>query len=48
MEGVEWIMEGGKWTQRFVERSQYDIKKANKTELEQTKLRIFEDFLKKL
>jgi hypothetical protein len=48
MEGVEWIMKGGKWTQRFVERSQYDIKKANKAELEQTKLRIFEDFLKKL
>ena len=48
MEGVDWIMNGGKWVQTFVEKSQYEIKKARKSELETTKLRIFEDFLKKM
>jgi len=48
MEGVDWIMDGGKWIQSFVEKSQYEIKKSRKSELETTKLRIFEDFLKKM
>jgi hypothetical protein len=48
MEGVDWIMDGGKWVQSFVEKSQYEIKKSRKSELETTKLRIFEDFLKKI
>jgi len=41
-------MDGGKWIQSFVEKSQYEIKKSRKSELETTKLRIFEDFLKKM
>ena len=48
MEGVDWIMDGGKWVQSFVEKSQYEVKKASKSELETTKLRIFEDFLKRM
>ena len=48
MEGVDWVMDGGRWIQSFVEKSQYEIKKARKSELETTKLRIFEDFLKKM
>ncbi len=48
MEGVDWIMDGGKWVQSFVEKSQYEVKKARKSELETTKLRIFEDFLKRM
>ena len=48
MEGVDWIMDGGKWVQSFVEKSQHEIKKANKSELETTKLRIFENFLKNM
>lgn len=48
MEDVDWIMDGGRWIQSFVEKSQYEIKKSRKSELETTKLRIFEDFLKKM
>jgi|TARA_R110002124_G_scaffold88556_2_gene227183 hypothetical protein len=48
MEGVDWVMNGGKWVQTFVEKSQYEIKRTRKAELETTKLRIFEDFLKKI
>ena len=48
MEGVDWIMDGGKWVQSFVEKSQHEIKKASKSELETTKLRIFENFLKNM
>jgi hypothetical protein len=48
MEDVDWIMDGGRWIQSFVEKSQHEIKKARKSELETTKLRIFEDFLKKI
>jgi len=35
MEGVDWIMDGGKWIQSFVEKSQYEIKKSRKSELRQ-------------
>ena len=48
MEGVDWVMNGRKWVQTFVEKSQYEIKRTRKAELETTKLRIFEDFLKKI
>ena len=42
MEGVEWVYEGGKWVEQFVEHS------VSKAELEETKLRVFENFLKRL
>ena len=48
MEGVDWVMNGGKWVETFVEKSQDEIKRTSKTQLETTKLRIFEDFLKKI
>jgi hypothetical protein len=48
MEGVDWIMDSGRWVQTFVEKSQHEIKKTKRSELEATKLRIFEDFLKKM
>ena len=48
MEGVEWIMSGGKWVQAFVEKSQDEIRRTRKAELETTKLRIFENFLKNI
>ena len=48
MEGVDWVMDGGKWVETFVEKSQNEIKRASKSQLETTKLRIFEDFLKKI
>ena len=48
MEGVEWVYEGGKWVEQFVEQSQKQINTVSKADLEQTKLKIFENFLKKL
>ena len=48
MEGVEWVYEGGKWVEQFVEQSQRQIHNTNKSDLEATKLKIFENFLKKL
>lgn len=48
MEGVEWIFEGGRWVESFVEEAQHEIKNVSKSDLEAAKLRIFEDFLKKL
>jgi hypothetical protein len=48
MEGVEWIFEGGRWVESFVEQAQHEIKNVSKSDLEAAKLRIFEDFLKKL
>ena len=48
MEGVEWIYEGGRWVEQFVEQAQEEIKTVSKSDLERTKLRIFENFLKKL
>tara|TARA_R110002167_G_scaffold25644_8_gene88808 strand:- start:303 stop:953 length:651 start_codon:yes stop_codon:yes gene_type:complete len=48
MEGVDWVMNNGKWVETFVEKSQHEIKKASKSQLESTKLRIFENFMKKI
>lgn len=48
MEGVEWVYEGGKWVEQFVEQSQRQIHNTNKSDLEATKLKIFENFLKRL
>ena len=48
MEGVEWVYEGGRWVEQFVEQAQEQIKTVSKSDLERTKLKIFENFLKKL
>ena len=48
MEGFEWVYEGGKWVEQFVEQSQKQIHNTNKSDLEATKLKIFENFLKRL
>jgi len=48
MEGVDWVMNNGRWVETFVEKSQHEIKKASKSQLESTKLRIFENFMKKI
>jgi hypothetical protein len=48
MEGKEWMLVNGVWTE--VEHSQAinEIRKASKREIEEVSLRIFENFLKKL
>ncbi len=48
MEGVEWILDGGKWIEQFVEQSQKEIKTVSKEDLEEAKLRVFNKFLKLL
>jgi hypothetical protein len=48
MEGKEWMLVNGVWTE--VEHSQAinEIKKASRREIEEVSLRIFENFMKKL
>ena len=46
MESAEWILENGVWKAVQVEQAQKVIKKASKNELSQTKLRVFESFLR--
>lgn len=48
MEGVEWVYEGGKWVEHFVEQAQQEVHAASKADLEQIKLQVFENFLKRL
>lgn len=48
MEGVEWVYEGGKWVEHFVEQAQQEVHAASKADLEQVKLQVFENFLKRL
>ena len=46
MESAEWILENGVWKAVQVEQAQKVIKKASKAELADTKLRVFESFLR--
>ena len=48
MEGVEWVYEGGKWVEHFVDQAQQEVHAASKADLEQVKLQVFENFLKRL
>jgi hypothetical protein len=48
MEGKEWMLVNGVWTEFDHAAARRDIKKANKAEIEAVSLRIFENFLKKL
>jgi len=46
MENAEWIMENGIWKQVQLEQAKKVIKKASKKQLEETKIKIFEHFMK--
>lgn len=48
MESAEWILENGVWKSVDVERAQNVIKKASKKNLAETKLQVFESFLKNI
>lgn len=48
MESAEWILENGIWKAIDIESAQKTIKKASKSELSETKLRIFEAFLRNI
>ncbi len=48
MEGKEWMMVNGIWTEVHQEEARREIRKASKKEIESVSLKIFENFIKKL
>ena len=48
MEGKEWMLVNGVWTEVEYSQAVNEIRKASKREIEEVSLRIFENFLKKL
>ncbi len=48
MEGKEWVWENGVLVEKDIEAWKMEIYKAEKRELDETKLKVFEIFLKKL
>lgn len=48
MEGKEWMMVNGIWTEVHQEEAKQQIRKASKKEIEAVSLKIFENFIKKL
>lgn len=47
-ESAEWVCENGVWKAVDVERAQQTLKKASSANLEETKLKMFEEFLSRL
>lgn len=48
MEGKEWMLVNGVWTEQDHSQAIREIRKATKNEIEKVSLRIFENFIKKL
>jgi len=48
MEGKEWMMVNGIWTEVQYEEAKQEIRQASRKEIESVSLRIFENFIKKL
>ncbi len=48
MEGKEWMLVNGVWTEVEYSQAVNEVRKASKREIEEVSLRIFENFLKKL
>ena len=48
MEGKEWMLVNGVWTEQYVEEAKREIKQASTKDIEKVSLRIFENFMKKL
>lgn len=48
MEGKQWVMVNGVWTEVQYEEAKQEIRKASRKEIEQVSLRIWESFVKKL
>jgi len=48
MEGKEWMLVNGVWTEQDHSQAIQQIRKASRREIEQVSLRIFENFIKKL
>jgi hypothetical protein len=48
MEGKEWMMINGNWTEVQLAEAKQEIRQASKKQIEQVSLKIFENFIKKL
>ena len=48
MEGVEWLQVDDRWVPQYIEKTQEEIKKASRTELQEAKVAAFAKFLKQL
>ena len=48
MEGVEWLQVDDRWVPHYIEKTQEEIKKASRTELQEAKVAAFAKFLKQL
>jgi hypothetical protein len=48
MEGKEWMLVNGVWTEVEYTQAREEIRKASRQEIEEVSLRIFENFIKKL
>ena len=48
MEGKEWMLVNGVWTEQYIEEAKREIKQASRKDIESVSLRIFENFMKKL
>ena len=48
MEGVEWLQVDDRWVPQYIEKTQEEIKKASRTELQEAKVAAFTKFLKQL
>jgi hypothetical protein len=48
MEGKEWMLVNGVWTEQHYDEAKQEIKQASRKEIETVSLKIFENFLKKL
>jgi hypothetical protein len=48
MEGKEWMLVNGVWTEQHYDVAKQEIKQASSKDIESVSLRIFENFLKKL
>ena len=48
MEGKEWMLVDGRWTEVQYEEAKKQIRQASRKEIEQVSLQIFENFIKKL
>jgi hypothetical protein len=48
MEGKEWMLVNGVWTEQDYSHAKTQIRKASQREIEEVSMRIFENFLKKL
>jgi hypothetical protein len=48
MEGKEWMMVNGIWTEVHYEEAKKQIQKASRKDIERVSLKIFENFIKKL